>query len=441
MSSIGLPLDHFWIRLFIAAMLWTILSILYKFANQNFRGVQGVLFKFTCLSYLITYFIGATAIFVFGEAALAAYFHTLVFPTSHAQNLTVFLLGAIPFSTLAIISFLLNSRVEGRTNATHTQPSYFADRRTTRRVLATAFLVIAPALILLGQDIPKLIINSVSLGDISGLRNLYLARGAALDNFNFVQAGLLYGALPALAAGLMQYDGPKSIFIRLAAIFVTALLIILNLGLFQVAPLFAFLLILSIMKYLGSSHRIFNFRYLLVGGFLFLIYSIYASLKVSGSVNSAGDLLLQIFMRMPVASPYLVDMKQQYAGSVLASDYVPRLLGYHMFPGIRSVGGHISMPQPSFLVTWYHFGVLASLSAFFVALLLPFWLSKALVTGREAPGGFQRAVLTYSLCHYIYYLFQTSHNETIISSYGIIFPLIPYIIFSVLSIVSRSSQK
>lgn len=440
MSSAHLPIDQLWQRLIIIALIWVIVVLFYKVANFNFTGFQKLIFRFICLSYLITHFIGTSIIFVFGEDALRAYFHSLVFPTTHVQNLTTLLLSIIPFVALTLISFLPASDFNKQHSAFRQRELSLADKSAPQAILITAFLVFVIFLIFLGNNIPSLFINSILLGNISGSENLYLARAQAFDNINFIQGGLLYGTLPALTAGLLEYKGKNKLFVRIITAIIAAFVVFLNLGLYQIAPLFAFFFILTIIQFLRSPRKGIVLRYAVLGGLIFAGYSVYSSLKVSGGLSSAVDSLLQIVMRMPVASPYLVDMKEQYASSIITSDYVPRLLGYHMFPDFMARGADISMPQPSFLVTWYHFGVLASLSLFCIALVLPFWMSKILMKSQESFVGFQGAVLTYSLCHYAYYLFQTSHVETFVSSYGIIFPLIPYFIFLVTSQLSRSNR-
>lgn len=440
MSSAHLPIDQLWQRLIITALIWMMVVLLYKVANFNFTGFQKLIFRFISLSYLITHFIGTSIIFVFGEGALRAYFHSLVFPTTHAQNLTTLLLSMIPFFALTLISFLPTLSFNRQNSGFHQQNLSISYKSAPQAILTTTFFVFAIFLVLLGPNIPNLLINSILLGNINGSENLYLARTQAFNDINFVQGGLLYGTLPALTAGLLEYNGPNQFIVRMITAISGALVVFLNLGLYQIAPLFAFLFILTLTQFLRSPRKGIILRYAVFGGLVFLGYSVYSSLKVSGGLSSVTDSLLQIVMRMPVASPYLVDMKEQYASSIITSDYVPRLLGYHMFPDFMARGADISMPQPSFLVTWYHFGVLASLSAFCIALVLPFWLSKMLMKSKESFAGFQGAVLTYSLCHYAYYLFQTSHVETFVSSYGIIFPLIPYFIFLVTSQLSRSNR-
>jgi hypothetical protein len=439
MSSTHLPIDQFWQRLIIIALIWVTVVLLYKVSNFNFTGFQKLIFRFIFLSYLITHFVGTSIIFVFGEDALRAYFHSLVFPTTHVQNLTTLLLSMIPFFALTLVSFLPISNFKTSDFSFHQKALSRTERSALQAILVTTFFVFLLFLSLLGTRISDLLVNSILLGNISGSENLYLARTQAFDNINFVQGGLLYGTLPALTAGLLEYNGPKKFIVRMITATTGALVVFLNLGLYQIAPLFAFLFILTLTQLLRSPRKGIILRYATLGGLVFLGYSVYSSLKVTGGLSSVADSLLQIVMRMPVASPYLVDMKAQYAGSIVTSDYVPRLLGYHMFPDFMARGADISMPQPSFLVTWYHFGALASLSVFCIALILPFWLSKILMKSTRGFAGFQGAVLTYSLCHYAYYLFQTSHVETFVSSYGIIFPLIPYFIFSVTSQLSRSN--
>ena len=433
MPSINLYVDQIWVRLLVVALVWVVILILYKVAKSNFRGHQRIIFKFICLCYLVTYFIGTNIIFVFGESVLQAYFHILVFPTSDMQNLMVLLLGIIPFLALAFISLWPVSGSQQRAPLPTQQSSTLVDRSTSRATFATAFLVLALVLVFLGAQTPGLLVNSILLGNISGSANLYAARSQAFDGINFVQGGLIYGTLPALTAGLLEYKGPNKILARMVTAIAAILVIFLNLGLYQVAPLFAFLFILGLTQILRSSGKAIKSRHVVLGALLFLGYSFYSTLKVSGGVATVGDSLFQIILRMPIAGPYLVDMKEHYGGAITFSEYVPRLLGYHMFPEFWARGAHISMPQPSFLITWYHFGMLASFGALSLGLILPFWLSSILISSRKNFSGFQGAVLTYSLCHYVYYLFQTSHTETIVSSYGIIFPLVPYFIFAVLN--------
>jgi hypothetical protein len=440
MSGAYLPIDQLWQRLIIIVLLWAIVLIFYKIANYNFTGFQRIIYRFICLSYLITHFIGANIIFLFGEDALRAYFHTILFPTTHAQNLTTVLLGIIPFISLMLVSFLSVSGSRQQNTALSEQKSNVSVSPKPQSILTTAVFVFILFFILLGSKIPVLLANSILLGNISGSENLYLARAQAFNDINSIQGGLLYGTLPALTAGLIEYKGPNNFLVKIITIIAGALVVFLNLGLYQIAPLFAFLFILSLTQFLRSPRKGVMIRYAILGGILFFGYSVYSSLKISGGLSSVGDSLFQIVMRMPIASPYLVDMKEQYAGSIVASDYVPRLLGYHMFPDFIARDADISMPQPSFLVTWYQFGVLASLLAFCIALVPPFWASKTLMKSQEKFAGFQGAVLTYSLCHYAYYLFQTSHVETFVSSYGVIYPLVPFFTYLVINQISRSNR-
>jgi hypothetical protein len=427
---LGSALNQFGIRLVIIFTVWTVLAVLIRLADSRLFHSQKLVFRFTIFAYSLTYFFGASIIFLLGETALALYFDQVVFSTQDVINAKLFLLGLIPFGVVLVIAWLprINFGRRGLGNSPlqnnlRLQTSSFAI------TFVTVCIIVIITMAVLRGYFSVLLGNALSFGSLTSVSGLYVARTASMSQLNFIQAGILYGMLPSMLAGLVFYKGRYIFIIRAIAFAIIIIFIILNLGLFQIGPISTAFLILILIRMLTTGRSLLHWRYIAVGTTVFAMYSAYSLIKSSTGDSTIISSIFDIVMRMPVAGPYLVDLKVNYPGSVSATDYVPMILGYYMFPELAARNAHISMPQPSFLITWYYYGVVLSATFLLLALMLPFWLSRVFIFSTNSRMDFAQVTLIYSLFHYVYYTFQTSHFETFISSYGVIFPLLPSVIY------------
>ncbi|GHE04522.1 hypothetical protein U879_03490 [Defluviimonas sp. 20V17] len=427
---------EFWIRLLILLSVGTGLAVTLRLADRRFQQAQKLVFRFTIFSYSLTYFLGICMIFLLENTAFSLYFSKVVFFTRGSVNFRIFFLSLIPFVCLLAVAWLPRIRLRrAGTPKARRQWSSFAV------TFLTAGMTLFTCAGFVGGDFPMLLGNTLSFGNISGIGALYQLRFQATSQLHTIEAGIMYGTLPALMTGLLLYEGRYVPIMRVFAAVTGLAVVIMNLGLFQVAPLMTIVLLYVMTRALISDWSVFNWRNVAIGSAFLTVYSAYSLIKSSGGGISFFSTLFDIMMRMPVAGPYLVQMKLENPGTVNSATYLPQALGYYMFPEIAASNSHISMPQPSFMVSWFYDGTMMSAVLMFLALLLPFWFARFLMSSISARNvgqpTFPQTTLVYSLFHYIYYLFQTSHFETFVSSYSVIFPLMPAAVYLALSLLLK----
>jgi hypothetical protein len=370
---------------------------------------------------------------------LDLYFGTPPFTLSAADIETFFFLSLIPFLVLILIPALPIFKFRRSSATVDGKHALGIDHSPFSSTILTVFLVLAFSAIVMENTTGRLLVGSLSLTESTGARSLYEARSSAMSGMNFLQGGVLYGTLPSLTTGLLLYSGRHAGLMRIPTYFCLVLTVLLNLGLQQTAPLFAFAFIyVSVNIFLGVNSLL-SIKSAVFFGFSFAGYIFYSSIKATQEAPSMLVYLYEIVMRMPVAGPYLVSMRDSSAGNITVQDYIPRDLGWYMFPEFAS-SDRIAMPQPAFMETWYLFGVIGSILLLLASIIFAFFLIRYLSVGPISNSGFVSATATYSLFHYVYYTFQTGHLEVLISSYAFVFPLLPTLVFVGLRLILRRSR-
>lgn len=426
-------------RAFIFLFVIGALFFLLKIPNRQLKGKQSALFKFILWSYTFTYFTGSSIIYLFGQRALDLYFGIAPFTLRDSDIETFFFLSLIPFIALILIPVLPIFKL-GRSSTTFDgKHAGVINHSPFSSTILTVFLVLALSASIMGGATIRLLVGSLSLTESTGARSLYEARSSAMSGLSFLQGGVLYGTLPSLTTGLLLYSGRHAWLMRIPTYFCLVLTILLNLGLQQTAPLFAFAFIYVSLNILMGANSLLSFRTAVFFVISFVGYVFYSSIKATREASSIPFYFLEIVMRMPIAGPYLVSMRDSSAGNITSQDYIPRDLGWYMFPEFAS-SDRIAMPQPAFMETWYVFGVIASIFLLIVSIIFAFFLIRYLSVGPSSNSGFVSVTTTYSLFHYVYYTFQTGHLEVLVSSYAFLFPLLPTLVFIGLRLILRQSR-
>ena len=171
-------------------VLGILLFILLRQAGRRFHGSHKVVFQFIIFAYLMTYYIGACVIFVFGEDALLLYFSPGIYLSSTSDNAKLFFLCQIPFFVAIAISLIFGSRFNRELQHAHLQIT--RQESSFGATFLTAIITITFSLAVLGNQIPGLLENSLSFGNILDVGTLYFARGQAFSNINFVRRDFVW---------------------------------------------------------------------------------------------------------------------------------------------------------------------------------------------------------------------------------------------------------
>lgn len=409
----------------------------YLYSRKNVGGFTHVFLKFMFFAYSITYFAGLSIIFVTDGTVLQSYFGGSMHVPGTISYWTVWLMGAAPYAVYALIAvlppFVLGAARDEAVQGGDKTSSFPA-------AIVTALMVFGAAIAVLWPNILPLLSNAMSLaGGISGFGQLYEMRQAVFSDMGLIETGFLYGSLPALCAGLLFYDGPQRVLVRLAAVPIGAMTLLLNLGMFQIAPISACILIVIFLHvHLDRSQLRLIKR---VGLFIAVLmgYSAYSLLKGIGAGFQQFSVALEVLLRMPSATPYLFEMKQVSDAPLSHGASLANELGYYMFPGLDLFEGFLAMPQPGFLAVWFHNGLAYSLIALLLVLMVPSWLARIFVTNTRMRFDFMGVGIIYVIAHYVYYAFQTTFFELLISSYSVLFPMVPIVCYAFAkALVSKS---
>ncbi|MEM9141008.1 MAG: hypothetical protein AAGB15_14370, partial [Pseudomonadota bacterium] len=287
----------------------------------------------------------------------------------------------------------------------------------------------------LSQKIMPLMNNAFAMtgGGIGGIVQLYEMREAVFSTIRFHESGVLYGTLPALSAVLLFYKGRNQQVVRVIAVLIAFLTIILNLGMFQIAPISAFVLIVIFMHLHLAGNRSIDVRRVALFFGIFVLFGIYNAMKADGANFQQFSVFVDVLLRMPSATPYLFEMKTISDAALPPGSSLPTELGLFMFPGQDALQGFIAMPQPAYLVDWFESGPAFSFVMQLVALLIPGWLARVFVSGMRTQMDFMGVCVIYAIAHYIYYILQTGYQDLLLSGYSIFFPLLPLIVYALIN--------
>lgn len=380
---------------------------------------------FALALYALTFFIGVAALFLWQDALVELYFggdHPAPQGTPYGGLL---LLAAAPLLLLPSLVLLAQSLLAPPASAA--RPA--GTSRPQPRVGLAALLLgvgasLAVAWALTGRLLPTLADNTLSeLGATSGLVDLYARRQELFESLSALQAGMLYGTLPACAALLIFLPAGGAWGVRLAGVVLALVVVVVNAGLFQIGPLLAFGLMLALcaaVRLRGRIRPLHLAAAALAGAALF---GAYESLKTSDAESSGPA--LQLALRLPIALPYLWEFASQAPGEVAGSDSLPHDLGEFMFPQLRGPERFVAMPQPGFIEAFFQAGAAAALGVL-AALAFIAWWGGAVLDRLLRRGDAQRPVLVaVLLAPALYYGFQVQLRDVFVSSYGVVFPALP----------------
>jgi hypothetical protein len=381
-------------------------------------------FDFCLLLYAVTFHAGSSWLFLFQEDAINAYFGNAMAPPSGVSYTSVLLMSSLPLVVVPV-SALLVHRLLGPI-----KPLSGSARQPVRETaiwLGVAISLVGIAAVN-GELIFSLVRNAIlELGATSTLGELYARRREALESLSALDTGLLYSTLPACAALLLFHAGTKHrLAARVLGAVLAALTVLVNAGLFQIAPVLAFGLMCAFCLIVRHRDRIKPRHMVAAGVAAMLVLGSYLSIK-STERDDNVSVALQLALRMPVALPYLFQMADQDPELVESSDGLAFDLGEFMFPELRTRERFIAMPQPSFVNAWFQSGPVASLATLIVIGALVAmggrWLHRAM-----AQKGTRPVMVAIALAPALYYSFQVTLAEVLVSSYGVVYVILPLVL-------------
>ncbi len=375
--------------------------------------------------YALTFCIGVAALFLWQDALIELYFGGDHAPPAGTPYGTLLLLASAPMLLLPAGALLAQRMLAPTASAAATT----ALQRAPSRIGAVAVLLgvgvsLAAAWILTGHLLPTLVANTLSeLGATSGLVELYARRRELFESLSALQAGMLYGTLPASAALLLFLPAGGAWLVRIAGLALAVSVVVINAGLFQIGPLLAFGLMLVLCAAVRLRGRIRPLHVAVAALAGAALFAVYESLKTSDAESSGP--VLQLALRLPIALPYLWEFAAQAPAEVAGSDSLPHDLGEFMFPQLRGPERFVAMPQPGFVEAYFQSGAAAALGVL-AALALMAWLGGTALDRLQRRGDVQRPVLVaVLLAPALYYGFQVQLRDVFVSSYGVIFPALP----------------
>jgi len=402
-----------------------ILAPLAYAAQKRLRRPNRLIFWFVLLVYGVTFLIGATLIFVFQGALLESYFIGSSYLPANAPYWIMWGVILQPILAVILLGYLPNVRLGPEIPSRSVRVA----RSSFVLTAITTLLVLGLAVLLLRGAALRLIASGLQMQGASDLGNFYWLRQAVFQNLGLAQFGTFYGMLPALSAGLLLYVGQNQCLVRGTGLVLVGIIGLLNIATFQMAPVLAFALILGCLWFQMPGNKAFSLKNIAIGVLLLLVFNLYQSMKGDGTAFSGLASIAGIFLRMPVATPYLFEMHQSASGGALGSASLPQALGYYMYPDQAGLGDFLAMPQPGYLGIWYSYGPVASLLSL-IALFMTVFLATNLITrSRDGALGFAQIVALYSVGHLVYYAFQTTYAELLFSSYSVVFAILPALVY------------
>ena len=375
--------------------------------------------------YALTFFMGVTALFLWQDALVELYFGGDYPPPAGTPYGTLLVLAGAPMLLLPALA-LLTQRLLAPAAGEASPPvrPQAAPRIGPAALRLGVGLSLSAVWVLTGALMPSLVDNALSeLGSTSGVADLYARRQEVFESLSALQAGMLYGTLPASAALLLFLPAGSAWLLRLVGLALAVAVVVLNAGLFQIGPLLAFGLMLVLCAAVRLRGRIRPLHVALTALAGAALFGAYESLKASTDESSGP--VLQLTLRLPIALPYLWEFAAQVPAQVAGSDSLPHDLGEFMFPQLRGPERFVAMPQPGFVEAWFQSGAAAALGVL-AALALMAWLGGTLLDRLQHRGDVQRPVLVAVLLSpALYYGFQVQLRDVFVSSYGVIFPALP----------------
>lgn len=375
--------------------------------------------------YALTFCIGVAALFLWQDGLVELYFGGDFPAPPRTPYGALLLLAGAPVLLLPVLALLTQQLLApAPAERPPAGPAQAPSRIGHAALLLGVGASAAAAWALTGSLMPTLVDNTLSeLGATSGLADLYARRQELFESLSALQAGMLYGTLPACAALLLFLPAGGAWAVRLAGLALAVAVVVINAGLFQIGPLLAFGLMLVLCAAVRLRGRIRPLHVALVALVGAAVFGLYESVKTSDAESSGP--VLQLALRLPIALPYLWEFAAQAPAEVAGSDSLPHDLGEFMFPQLRGPERFVAMPQPGFVEAFFQSGAAAALGVL-AALALMAWLGGTALDRLQRRGDVQRPVLVaVLLAPALYYGFQVQLRDVFVSSYGVVFPALP----------------
>lgn len=389
------------------------LLVLWKRLWRDLGTGSRIVLGFTLGMYALTYLGGTILLFIGREALIEHYYSGALRAPNATPYGALLTLAALPIPVVSLSLWLFRRR----RRVVLPDPDNGRDGGWSDRLAVV--MTMGFALFLTRGLVAELMENALSgIAETGGLVDLYARRMATFETMSALQGGMVYGTIPACAAMLLFQ---RSSLWRYLGAGIAALALVLNIGLFQIGPLLVFGLTALTSWLLLSNPR--QFRQTLViaaiiGCGLFVLYQ---GLKGDAS----GTVLTHLLLRMPIGLPYLWEYSQIAPLELVASSSLSHDLGEYMFPELRRFERFVAMPQPAFVAAYFQYGPAAS-----VALLCLVGFGVALV-GRLLDRFWQRrhrVWIAVAFTPAMYYVFQVSLTEVLLSSYSFVFSVLPVVI-------------
>lgn len=394
-----------------AAVIWS--------CRRSFPAGIRLAFDFCMALYLVTFHAGSSWLFVFQDAAIHAYFGGALAPADNVPYGGLLMLSTLPLLVVPVAAWTVHRLVGRLPRKVNAEPP-----REAALWLGVA-LALAIVLAFTGELIPNLVGASLTqFGSTSTLGELYARRRESFEALNSIQAGLIYSTLPACSALLLFHGTSHSVAARLAGAALAVVAVLANIGLFQVGPLLAFGLMCALCMIVRYRERIRLRHAVVVTAAVMSLLGSYLAMKGSERDDNVS-VPLQVMLRMPVALPYLFQMAREDPQAVAASSALPFDLGEFMFPELRTRERFVAMPQPSHVNAWFQSGALALMATLFVVggcvALGGRWLHRSMRAGAKSMSA------SIALAPLLYYVFQVTLTEVLLSSYGMLYVSLPLI--------------
>ena len=373
--------------------------------------------------YVLIYFLGATRLYLWQEAVVDDYYagHGPL-PIDLSWD-DVLLVAALPLLIVPWFVLLLQE-----TTGTLWRSFPQGGRIGGVALGMGAGLGFGAGIALVAPQIPDLL-NSAwnELLATEGLKDLYARRREVFSGMRAMHAGLIYGTLPACAALLMFERGRERFALRTAGLCMAAIAVVLMLGTFQIGPVMSFVLMLAFCFHAFTARRLRWLPVLLIVVSGLGVLKLYSSLKEDGKTRQ--DSLLTFVMRMPIALPFALEMKQEAPQLVESTDSMPHELAEFMDAEFRRGERFASMALPGFVIGWMTDGAAGAIFSLALIALLVFAGGNALeCAGISTRPGRGVALLSVMLGPALYYAFQIDLASVFVSSYGVLYLAIPVLL-------------
>jgi len=410
-----------YIRLIIAGMALLIAGYAWLSARRQLQPAHRLPLDYALGMYTLTYAIGCWILYVYQVDYLFRFYGGGArLPTRADFNLVLWL-AFMPYLIVpwSVVMFARFAAIPERRQVR------VVPLRSDAVVLACAAVFLL-AMGMLAPITPRLISNAIGdLLNTTSAQALYTQRQLVFQDVSFLQGGIIYSVLPALAAILLFWETPHRFVVRFAGASIGIFAILMNLGLFQIGPTLSFLLT-GMFCYVARNNGRITFGVTVGASIGVLILVLYSFIKGSGSQVGQLEIFL---MRLPIPLPYLIQMSGERASGVADSFNLPFELGEYMFPEFRSAQRFVAMPQPAYVDAWFSYHPLvAILILLFVSWLIVFFGNRLLSFGFGAEKQDSRLLLwAVVAAPTLYYAFQVDIFALFTSAYSCTFVVLPTI--------------